>query len=103
MGLYSWIFGSKKTLQKSEPKKSPPPPHQSPKPESNWEAATVKRVIPQRGIAFLTRGEGQPDIYVHKSTLKRCGLKNLQEGQKVEVKWGRTEKGIEASELRLIK
>ena len=103
MGLFSSLFGSNKTKQTTGTKQVPPSPHQPPKPESNWEVATVKKFIPTQGIAFLTRGDGQKDIYVHKSTLARCHLEKLQQGQKVEVKWGRTPKGLEATELRLAK
>lgn len=104
MGLISWLFGSKKTPQKSAPKekKAPPAPHQPPKPESNWEAAKVKKVILQRGIAFVELKDGR-DVYVHKSTLKRCKVDDLKEGQMVEIKWGWAKKGLEASELRRVK
>ncbi len=91
-----------KTKPKTEVKKPPPGPHKSPKPESNWEAATVKFVSPY-GFALLARGEGTKDIYVHKSTLKRCGLTSLSQGQAVEVRWATVPKGLEAAEIRLAK
>lgn len=75
MGLLSLFCGStKKTEQQSQSAKAPPKPHQPPKPESNWEAATVKKWIPHRRIAFLTRGDKTPDIFVHNSEGARgCG------------------------------
>lgn len=101
MGFLSKLLGSKpeaaKPSQHQKPKKAKVP-HQPPKPESNWEAATCKGVH-KHGFTFLKR-EGQPDIYVHAETLEKFGMKNLQEGQMVQVKWGTTPKGLEAVELR---
>ncbi len=101
MGLLSLFRWSKKTEQKPQPAKAPSHFHQPPKPESNWEAATVKMYRSDKGFGFLTRGAGQPDIYVHWSTLKRCRIESLTKGQKIEVKWGTAQKGLEAAELRL--
>ena len=108
MGLWAKLFGSKKkkTPQKAQHKTSSLTPHQLPKPESSWEAATVKWFSPQKGYGFLTREEGKkPDIFIHKSLLKIYHLDTLGEGQKVEVRWGKgkVKDGLEAGELRLLK
>jgi cold shock CspA family protein len=102
MSLWSLFRGSKKkTEQPSQSAKAPPKPHQPPKPESKWEVATVKTWLPQMPRAYLTREGLKEDILVHKSTLKRCRIESLTEGQKVQVIWGRAPKGPEAVELRL--
>lgn len=107
MGLLSKLFGSKdSTVQKPRPAKAQPQPHLPPKPESNWEAATVKWFNSNKGFGFLAREGKTPDIFVHKSVLTKCKIASLAEGQKVDVKWGRSstkKDGLEAAELRLSK
>lgn len=105
MGLLSKLFGSKdSTAQKPLSTKAQPKPHQPPKSESNWEAATVKWYNSNKGFGFLAREGQTKDIFVHKSTLAKCKIDSLAEGQKVDVKWGRSstkKDGLEAAELRL--
>lgn len=101
MGLFSWLTGSKKkTVQKTKPKKAPSP-HKLPEAASDWEMASVKFVHPKFGYAFLERGPGLQDVYVHKNALMASGLDSLVTGQKVEVRWGHGSKGPEAVGLRL--
>lgn len=107
MGLLSF-FGSKKKedTQSASSKTASPVPHKSVTPESNWEPATVKWFNAKKGFGFLERGGKTPDIFVHQSTLNRCRIDELVEGQNVEVKWGKSLKkagGLEAAELRLPK
>lgn len=87
-----------KPSQKKKPKKV----HTPVKPTSNWEPAAVKFYDPKKGFGFLARGNGQKDVFVHATTLERCKIKSLNEGQKLEIKWGEvSKKGPEAAELRL--
>lgn len=112
MGFLSWLRGSKSTEHEAQLKKVPPKrsevsrrmSHMLPEPESSWEEATVKRRLSSdRGYSFLTRGEGKSDIYIHSSLLGLCGIKVLQEGQKVEVRYAKVQRGLEAGEVRLLK
>lgn len=54
------------------------------------ETGSVKFWNEDKGFGFLVR-EGQPDVFVHKSTLKESGVESLAEGQAVtfEVVAGR--------------
>jgi CspA family cold shock protein len=61
---------------------------------------TVKRYDPDRGFGFISYG-GPKDAFVHASTLRRCGLDALQEGQRVIVEVVQGHKGPEVRDLRL--
>lgn len=99
MGMILRALGlQSKSSQKKQPKKVHPPV----KPTSIWEPATVKFYNPQKGFGFLVRGEGKKDVFVHATTLERCKIRSLDEGQKVEIRWGEVpKKGPEAAEMRL--
>jgi CspA family cold shock protein len=56
------------------------------------ERATFKWFDPMRGFGFLTQ-EDRPDIFVHASTLKRCGIATIEPGQPVLVKHGQSPRG----------
>ena len=59
-----------------------------PKPDSDWERGIVKWFSAHRGYGFITRGEGTPDIFVHREVLRRLGFTTaLQSGQGVDVRW----------------
>lgn len=69
--------------------------------ESEWERAMVKEFYRTRGFGFLITGEGLPDIFVHRDTLRRFGFRDLRPGQVIQVRWGHGSKGRMAAELRL--
>ena len=68
--------------------------------EGGFEEAVVKWFNRVRGFGFLTQGEGTPDIFVHMETLRRFGLAELRPGQRVQVKFGASDKGNMAVEVR---
>lgn len=44
---------------------------------------TVKFFNSAKGFGFIEQGNGQPDVFVHISSVERAGMRSLVEGQKV--------------------
>jgi CspA family cold shock protein len=77
--------------------------HAKVQPESDWVEVVVRWYNVQRGFGFVHEKEGAPDIFVHAETLRRWGVAALRPGQKVEVRWGTTGKGLMVAEIRIIR
>lgn len=79
---------------------APPRTHTVVNAESGFERVVVKWFNRTKGFGFVTRGEGTEDIFVHMETMRRHGLAELRPGQTVIVRFGRSGKGLMASEVR---
>ena len=58
---------------------------------------TVKWFKPDKGFGFVTADDQSKDVFVHKSVLRRCGLMELESGQRVQMRVQDADKGREAT------
>jgi cold shock protein len=63
---------------------------------------TVKWFNTTKGYGFIQR-EGEPDVFVHYSAIGGDGFKNLEQGQAVEFQVENGPKGLQASNVVLMK
>ena len=63
---------------------------------------TVKWFNGEKGFGFITQDDGGADVFVHFSAISGSGYKNLEENQKVEYEVTQGQKGLQASDVRVI-
>ena len=64
---------------------------------------TVKWFNGQKGYGFITRDDGQSDVFVHYSAIEgQMGFRDLNEGDRVEFSVEQGQKGPAAAEVRRI-
>jgi len=62
----------------------------------------VKWFNGEKGFGFITQDGGGADVFVHFSAIAGSGYKNLEENQKVEFEVTQGQKGLQASDVRII-
>ncbi len=60
---------------------------------------TVKWFNSKKGYGFITRDDGQGDVFVHFSAIQEDGFRSLEEGQKVEFEIVKEDKGEKAQNV----
>ena len=63
---------------------------------------TVKWFNDQKGFGFITRDDGQKDVFVHHSAIQSQGFRSLAEGQRVEFDVVQGQKGPAAENVTKI-
>ncbi|MBI3805355.1 MAG: cold-shock protein [Nitrospirae bacterium] len=62
----------------------------------------VKWFNGSKGYGFITRNDGEADVFVHFSAIAGEGYKSLEEGNEVEFEVTQGQKGPQATNVRLI-
>ena len=63
---------------------------------------TVKWFKNEKGFGFLTQDNGGEDVFVHHTSIDMPGFKSLTEGQKVSFEITKGDKGLQATDVKLI-
>jgi len=66
------------------------------------ERGTVKWFNAAKGFGFITREQGE-DVFVHFNAIKSEGYKTLNEGDKVEFEIEKGPKGLNASNVTVVR
>jgi CspA family cold shock protein len=64
-------------------------------------AAVVKWYEPLKGFGFAACDDKTGDVFLHRSCVKACGIRELNAGDRVEVRWKETPKGRQATTIKL--
>ena len=63
------------------------------------ESGTVKWFNPEKGFGFITRENGEKDVFVHHSAIQGSGFKTLNDGERVEFEVVQGQKGPAAENV----
>jgi cold shock protein len=75
--------------------------HNSVSASTGWVRARVKWFNRARGFGFVSEGDGLGDIFVHMEVMRKTAIPELVPDQWVYVKYGDSNKGKMAAEIRL--
>jgi len=65
-------------------------------------SGTVKWFNDSKGFGFIEQGQGEPDVFVHHTSIQGEGFKSLQEGQKVTMLVTQGQKGLQAEDVQAV-
>jgi CspA family cold shock protein len=65
------------------------------------EQGTVKWFNDQKGYGFIQRENGE-DVFVHQRAIQANGFRSLSEGQRVEFRVTKGQKGFQAEDVRAL-
>jgi cold shock protein len=63
------------------------------------ETGTVKWFNPEKGFGFITRDNGEKDVFVHHSAIQSTGFRTLNDGERVEFDVVQGQKGPAAENV----
>ena len=63
-------------------------------------SGTVKWFNSEKGFGFITRENGEKDVFVHHSAIQGGGFRTLNEGERVEFDVTKGPKGLQAQNVR---
>ena len=63
---------------------------------------TVKWFNSEKGYGFISRDDGDKDVFVHYSEIQGSGFKSLEENQRVEFEVAQGNKGPQATNVRVL-
>jgi CspA family cold shock protein len=63
----------------------------------------VKWFNDSKGFGFITQDGGGDDVFCHQSAIQADGFRTLAEGQAVEFEVTRGPKGLQASNVRVVR
>lgn len=63
---------------------------------------TVKWFNGTKGFGFIAPSDGGEDVFVHHSAIQGTGYTTLQDGDRVEFETTRGDKGLKATNVRVV-